>query len=87
MAFESKFDIGERVYYWSVNSVRMLWGEISDISFYADKDGASSWLYGLSQVDVETDKPSFTRERIPEHLLFRERSDVLDFCMKLTENI
>jgi hypothetical protein len=26
MTFESKFDIGERVYYWSVNSVRMLLG-------------------------------------------------------------
>lgn len=87
MTFESKFNIGERVYYWSVNSVRMLWGEICDISLYADKDGAISWLYGVSQIDVETDKPRYVIERTPEHLLFRERSDVFDFCMKLTEGI
>lgn len=87
MTFESKFSIGERVYYWSVNNVRMLWGEIRDISLYADKDGAISWLYGVSQIDVETDKPRYVIERMPEHLLFRERSDVFDFCIKLTEGI
>lgn len=83
MTFESKFDIGETVYYYSVNTGQLLQGEIYNLSFYAEKNGGLSWLYGI----IPPNEALTIAERVPENLIFRERGDILDFCMKLTENI
>lgn len=88
MKFESKFDIGGTVYYWSVEKVKILFGRIEAISLYQTEDKEPSWRYGIAQIDPKKYKPILSiREQVPGHLVFRKRDDVFDFCMKLTEGI
>lgn len=88
MKFESKFDIGETVYYWSVEKVKILFGRIEAISLYQTEDKEPAWRYSMQQIDPKSYQPMFSlREQVPEHLVFRKRDDVFDFCMKLTEGI
>lgn len=88
MKFESKFDIGETVYYWSVEKVKILFGRIEAISLYQAEDKEPAWRYSMHQIDPNSYQPMFSlREQVPEHLVFRKRDDVFDFCMKLTEGI
>lgn len=87
MKFESKFDIGETVYYWSVEKVKILFGRIEAISLYQAEDKEPVWRYSMHQIDPKKYQPILIREQVPEHLVFRKRDDVFDFCMKLTEGI
>ena len=88
MKFESKFDIGETVYYWSVEKVKILFGRIEAISLYQTEDKEPVWRYSMHQIDPKSYQHMFSlREQVPEHLVFRKRDDVFDFCMKLTEDI
>ena len=88
MTFQSKFDIGDMVYYWSINKVKILFGRIEAISLYQTEDEESNWSYSMKQIDPNNEQPMFSlREQVPEHLIFRQRGDVLDFCMKLSEGI
>lgn len=46
------------------------------------------WRYYMHQIDPKSYQSMFSlREQVPEHLVFRNRDDVFDFCMKLTEGI
>lgn len=88
MKFESKFDIGETVYYWSVEKVKILFGRIEAISLYQTEDKEPYWRYSIHQIDPKSYQHMFSlREQVPEHLVFRQRDEVFDFCMKLTEGI
>lgn len=88
MKFESKFDIGETVYYWSVEKVKILFGRIEVISLYQTEDKEPVWRYSMHQIDPKSYQTMLSlREQVPEHLVFRKRDDVFDFCMKLTEGI
>lgn len=88
MKFDSKFDIGETVYYWSVEKVKILFGRIEGITLWQTEDKEPSWRYGIAQIDPKKYQPILAlREQVPEHLVFRKRDDVFDFCMKLTEDI
>jgi hypothetical protein len=87
MKFESKFDIGETVYYWSVEKVKILFGRIEAISLYQAEDKEPVWRYSMHHIDPKKYQPILIREQVPEHLVFRKRDDVFDFCMKLTEGI
>lgn len=88
MKFESKFDIGETVYYWSVEKVKILFGRIEGITLCQTGDKDPIWRYGITQIDPKKYQPILAlREHVPEHLVFRKRDDVFDFCMKLTEDI
>lgn len=88
MKFESKFDIGEIVYYWSVEKVKILFGRIEAISLYQPEDKEPVWRYSMHQIDPKSYQHMCSlREQVPEHLVFRKRDDVFDFCMKLTEGI
>lgn len=82
MIVESKFDIGDKVYYWSIKEVKVLCGNITYIHIMADKE-KTKFSYGLKKAGEEF---SFS-EDIPEHLVFKEREDVFDFCMELTKDI
>lgn len=86
MKFDSKFDIGDKVYYWSIEKVKILFGEIESISLWQTDNKEPSWRYGIAPIDPK--KPMLAiREQVPEHLVFQRRDDVFDFCMKLTEGI
>lgn len=88
MKFESKFDIGDTVYYWSVEKVKILFGRIEAISLYQAEDKEPHWRYSMHQIDPKKYEPILAlREQVPEHLVFRKRDDIFDFCMKLTEGI
>lgn len=88
MKFESKFDIGDTVYYWSIDKVKILFGRIEAISLYQAEDKEPHWRYAMHQIDPKKYQPILSlREQVPEHLVFRQRDDVFDFCMKLTEGI
>lgn len=84
MIFKSKFNRGDIVYFWSSNEVKILRGTISEISlWYSDK--RIKWKYGIKP--LSSGKAFQLSEMIPEDLIFREKDDVIDFCMKLTDNI
>lgn len=88
MKFESKFDIGETVYYWSVEKVKILFGRIESISLWQSENKKPNWRYGIRHINPKSYQPLPTlNEQVPEHLVFRKRDDVFDFCMKLTEDI
>lgn len=82
MTVKSKFDIGDKVYYWSIKEVNVLCGNIEYIHITADEDKVKI-SYGIKKASERL----ILSEAIPEHLVFREREDVFDFCMKLTKDI
>lgn len=71
---KSKFDIGETVYYWSVEKVKILFGRIEAISLYQTEDKEPSWRYGIAQIDPKKYKPilSILGSRCPS-TLYSER--------------
>lgn len=83
MTFRSKFNIGDKVYFWSFYNVKIMEGKIDYVSLYYSKACGIEWNYGVSPLE----RTSISSERIPEHLVFNNRSDVLDFCMELTKDI
>lgn len=89
MIFESKFDLNETVYYWSVKKVKVLRGKITGIStFLTRREVENKCEYSYYVEEISTDKVNFNlSELVPEHLLFREREDVFDFCVALTKDI
>lgn len=82
MIVKSKFDIGDKVYYWSIKEANVLCGNIAYIRIMADKEKIKI-SYGIEKVNERFS----ISEDIPEHLVFKEREDVFEFCMKLTKNI
>lgn len=86
MIFKSKFDIGDVVYYWSNKKIKALRGEICSISLSKLKDNEEQWNYSIIPT-LDEDKPFSICEMVSESLVFKERDDVFDFCMKLTEGI
>lgn len=87
MKFDSKFDIGDKVYYWSIEKVKILFGRIECISLWQTEDKDPIWRYSITQIDPKNKPILAIREQVPEHLVFQRRDDVFDFCMKLTEGI
>ena len=51
MKFESKFDIGETVYYWSVEKVKILFGRIESISLWQSENKKPNWRYGIRHIN------------------------------------
>lgn len=83
MIVESKFNIEQEVYYWSLKNVKVRKGTITGISLSVHSDSDIRVRYWVRPVD---NKIEFS-EDVPEHLVFRLREDVFEFCMKLTEGI
>ena len=84
MEFKTQYNIGDKLYYWSIDKVKILYGEITGISFYATLNG--------DNIGIKLDyyiRPSGNAlsERVPEHLMFKDRDDVFDFCYKLTNDL
>ena len=77
MEFKTQYNIGDKLYYWSIDKVKILYGEITGISFYATLNGD---YYIRSSGNALS-------ERVPEYLMFKDRNDVFDFCYKLTNDL
>lgn len=86
MILESKFNIGDIVYYWSMEKIKVLRGEITSISTYSYKENGGIKNTFKYYVNPNTGTISLS-ECIPEHLIFKEREDVFEFCMALTKDI
>lgn len=89
MIFESKFNLDEIVYYWSIKKVKILRGKITAINSYLSKRGDKNRCeYSYYVEEISIDKVNLNlSELVPEHLLFRKRDDVLDFCVALAKDI
>ena len=88
MKFESKFNIDDRVYYWSDRERKVLFGRVNDISMLTNSNSSNSkvdWKYYLKP--VFTDRNVIFNECVPEYLVFENKDAVLDFAVKLTEII
>lgn len=83
MIVESKFNIGDKVYYWSTKEAKVIHGVVLYIQFTADEEKIKI-DYGLRKAD---EKYSFYIGNAPEHLVFEKREDVFEFCMELTKDI
>lgn len=63
-------------------------GMPEDLLGYQTEDKEPVWRYSMHQIDPKSYQHMCSlREQVPEHLVFRKRDDVFDFCMKLTEGI
>lgn len=83
MKFESKFDIGETVYYWSVEKVKILFGRIESISLRKSENKKPYWRYGIRHINPKSYLTLALNEQVPEHLVFRKRDDVFDFLYEI----
>lgn len=84
MNFKTQYNIGDKLYYWSIDKVKILYGEVIGISLHVILNG--------NNIDIKLDyyiRPSenVLSERVPEHLMFKDRDDVFDFCYKLTNGL
>lgn len=84
MKLESKFDLGEEVYFWSIRDVEISKGTIEVIDLMRDAENSFS-TYAIKPF-INDDRIRMI-EHVPEHLIFRKREDVFDFCMALTNGI
>lgn len=87
MRLKSKFDISDEIYYWSIDNVQIMQGTTTGLSVFVvqkNDDINISWKYCVKPSNGEN---PFYSEMVPEHLVFREREDVFEFCMALTKNI
>ena len=65
MKFESKFNIGDTVYYWSIDKVKILFGRIEAISLYQAEDKEPVWRYSMHQIDPKKYQPILIGEQVP----------------------
>lgn len=85
MKLNSKFNVGDEVYFLSLREVKAMKGKIINIGLYYSEINDLEWSYGIKP--IEEHYPYTMSERIPEDLIFKDRSEILDFCMRLTEDI
>lgn len=80
MKFNSKFNIGEQVYFLDPSTSELKKGEIYSITAYIDKN-KKEYKYTI--------KPGqeLSISIIPECFIFKSKDDVLDLCAKLTKDI
>ena len=84
MILKSKFDVGEQVYYFDNKTIKALKGEIQAI-YVSATDKEISFSYFVKPLGSFIVNPFATT--LPESLIFREKDDIIDFCIKLTDNI
>lgn len=80
MEINTKFNIGEQVYFLDPEEGKLINGEIYSITAYVDKN-KKEYKYTI--------KPGqeLSISIIPECFIFKSKDDVLDFCIKLTKDI
>ena len=61
-------------------------GEICSISLFKLLGEKEQYTYGIQPLTNE-DGHFILNEMVPEVLVFKEREDIFDFCVKLTEEI
>lgn len=88
MVLKTRFSIGDTIYFWSTKYIKVLEGYISGISVFANEntdDGVDITLtYYVKPLNI---KGIVMSESVPEHLVFKSREDVFEFCMALTKDI
>lgn len=83
MVVKSKFNIGDKAYYWSTSEVKVLYGVIEYIHVSVSEK-RTRISYGLKRAG---ERFGVITESTPEHLVFENREDVFEFCMELTKDI
>lgn len=86
MIINNKFEIGEKVYYWSNENSCVKIGIILKIKIEVYKDDSREKVL-IRYYMKEYDKSFSFGETVPENLIFRRREDVFDFCMEFTKNV
>lgn len=87
MVIESKFNIGDTVYYWSIEKVKIMRGKITSISTYTSEVKGEGIKSNFKYYITPNSSAFIISECIPEHLVFLNRDDVFEFCMALTKDI
>lgn len=87
MLLKTKFDIGDEVYFWSIENVKVSKGIIKEISMWVSMNSKSNYRYGIAELKEGKDVKFTLSELIPEHLVFKDRDEIIDFCMALTNDI
>lgn len=81
MEIRTKFDIGEKVYFFDAGRNKTEKGEVFSIGVYINRKGEKEIGYYIKESES---KPP---ERFSENMVFKHKGDVFDLYMKITNNI
>lgn len=94
MNIETKYNIGDRIYFYDVAEGKIMRGEIDWISIVVSKSERLNGIkYHIKRITFDANKypmeevGTFACHEALEHQVFKDRSDALDFAIKITEDI
>lgn len=94
MIVETKYNIGDRIYFYDVSEGKIMRGEIDWISITVSKSERINGIkYYIKRVTFDANRypmeevEIFTSYNAVEHQVFKDRSEALDFAIKITEDI
>lgn len=94
MIAQTKYDIGDKVYFLCAEEGKILQGEIDWIAVsLRGKSKKNRIRYHIKKITFDANRypmekvETFANHDAPEHQVFKDRADALDFAIKITDDI
>lgn len=85
---ETKFRIGQEVYFYNPQDSQILKGKVSSISLLITENLPQvQEAYSLKPLDMDNNPMMFSTSFIPSKWVFNDKDDVIDFCCELMKSI
>lgn len=85
---ETKFRVGQEVYFYNPQDSQILKGKVSMISLLiAENLPQVQESYSLKPLDMDNNPMMLATSFIPSKWVFNDKDDVIDFCCELMKSI
>lgn len=85
---ETKFRVGQEVYFYNPQNSQILKGKVSGISLLITENLSQvQEAYSLKPLDMDNNPTMFSTNFIPSKWVFNDKDDVIDFCCELMKSI
>lgn len=85
---ETKFRVGQEVYFYNFQDGQILKGKVSSISLLITENLPQvQEAYSLKPLDIDNNPMVFSTNFIPSKWVFNDKDDVIDFCCELMKSI
>lgn len=87
MELNNLLEIGQSVFYFDLKEHKINKGIINGISIFIDGSG-TTYMYSINKIDpYKGPSPFSLPNSYPPDLIFRDKDEILDFCLKLSEHV
>ena len=87
MELDNLLEIGQSIFYFDLKEHKINKGIISGISIFINSSD-TTYLYSINKMDPHNGPSLFSLPNsYPLDLIFRDKDEILDFCLKLSEHV